>query len=133
MMWCSAKGRDRDPEQRSLPITPKLAQMLRVRAMARGSNRPLFDRIWNVSARFRVVLERLGLDLSLSPYVLRHSSIIRQIRSNVPLRIIAFNHDTSVGEIEKTYARYLGNASDDLTRKGLLADAPADNVVQLAR
>lgn len=133
MMWCSAKGRDRDPEQRSLPITPKLAQMLRVRAMARGSNWPLFDRIWNVSARFRVVLERLGLDLSLSPYVLRHSSIIRQIRSNVPLRIIAFNHDTSVGEIEKTYARYLGNASDDLTRKGLLADAPADNVVQLAR
>ena len=73
MMHCSAKGRDRDPEQRALPITPKLAQMLRARAIARGPGRPLFDRIWNMSLRFRVVLERLGLDLSLTPYTLRHS------------------------------------------------------------
>ncbi|MET4179471.1 hypothetical protein ABIB94_001563 [Bradyrhizobium sp. JR7.2] len=134
MMHCSAKGRDRDPEQRALPITPKLAQTLRARAIARGSNRLLFDRIWNLSARFRVVLERLGLDLTLTPYTLRHSSIIRQIRSNTPLRLIAFTHDTSVVEIERTYARYLNHASDD-ARKGLLADAmpPADNVVRLAR
>ena len=72
MMWCSAKGRDRDPEQRALPITPKLAQMLRARAIARGPSRPLFDRIWGMSPRFRVVLERLGLDLALTPYMLRH-------------------------------------------------------------
>ena len=135
MMWCSNKGRDRDPEQRALPITPKLAQMLRARAMARGPRRPLFDRIWSMSLRFRVVLERLGLDLSLTPYTLRHSSIIRQIRSNVALRLIAFTHDTSVQEIERTYARYLNNAMGDLTRKGLLADEapPADNVVRLNR
>jgi integrase len=136
MMWCSAKGRDRDPEQRSLPISPKLAKMLRARAIARGPSRPLFDRIWNMSLRFRVVLERLGLDLSLSPYTLRHSSIIRQIRNNVPLRVIAFTHDTSVIEIERTYGRYLGNASDDLTRRALLDDAvpvPVDNVVTLGR
>ncbi|UPT87963.1 site-specific integrase [Bradyrhizobium barranii subsp. apii] len=136
MMHCSAKGRDRDPEQRALPITPKLAEMLRARAIARGANRLLFDRIWNLSARFRAVLERLDLDLdlSLTPYTLRHSSIIRQIRSNTPLRLIAFTHDTSVVEIERTYARYLNHASDD-ARKGLLADAmpPADNVVRLAR
>lgn len=135
MMWCSSKGRDRDPEQRSLPISSKLAEMLRARAIARGPARPLFDRIWNMSARFRVVLERLGLDLSLTPYTLRHSSIIRQIRSNTPLRIIAYVHDTSVTEIEKTYARYLNNASDD-ARRGLLDDAvpPATgNVVKLAR
>jgi integrase len=50
MMHCSAKGRDRDPEQRAVPITPKLAQMLRARAMARGPNRPLFDRVWKISA-----------------------------------------------------------------------------------
>jgi integrase len=135
MLWCSAKGRDRDPEQRSVPITTKLAETLRARAISRRRNRPLFDRIWNVSLRFRVVLGRLDLDQSLTPYTLRHSSIIRQIRSNVPLRVIAFNHDTSVAEIERTYARYLNNASDDLTRKALLADdtVPMDNVVKLAR
>ncbi|MEY9183132.1 hypothetical protein ABIG06_004713 [Bradyrhizobium sp. USDA 326] len=134
MMWCSAKGRDRDPEQRALPITPKLAQMLRARAIARKSNRLLFDRIWNMSARFRIVLERLGLDLTLTPYTLRHSSIIRQIRRGTHLRIIAFNHDTSVQEIERTYARYLNPVAED-ARKGLLADdVPVlDNVVRLAR
>jgi integrase len=135
MLWCSAKGRDRDPEQRSVPITLQLAKMLRARAIARGSSQPLFNRIWNMSLRFRVVLERLGLDLSLSPYVLRHSSIIRQIRSNTPMRIIAYTHDTSTIELERTYARYLGDASED-ARSGLLDDAVmpmADNVVTLGR
>ncbi|WP_027571080.1 hypothetical protein [Bradyrhizobium sp. WSM1743] len=142
MLWCSNKGKDRDPEQRPVSITPKLAAMLRKRATTRGGKRPLFDRIWNMSARFRAVLERLDLDLSLTPYTMRHSSIIRQIRSNTPLRLIAYSHDTSVVEIERTYARYLGNASRDLTKKGLLIDAEpdvrqdrphTDNVIPLAR
>jgi hypothetical protein len=136
LMWCSNKGKDRDPEQRALSITPKLAEMLRARANTRGRNRPLFDREWDVSDRFRVVLKRLGLDLTLTPYVLRHSSIIRQIRSGKALRFIAFDHDTSTHEIETTYARYLNKAKGDLTRKGLLDDeaVPAmDNVVKLAR
>ncbi|MFK4727121.1 hypothetical protein ABIE89_008221 [Bradyrhizobium niftali] len=125
MLWCSNKGRDRDPEQRATSITPKLARMLRARADARGPKRPLFDRRWDTSARFRTVLARLDLDQTLTPYVLRHSSIIRQIRSNTPTRLVAFHHDTSVAEIEKTYARFLNNATDDLTRKGLLADDDA--------
>jgi len=134
MMWCSSKGGDRDPEQRSVSISTRLAKMLRQRANARGANRPLFDRIWNLSAGFRVVLERLNLDLSLTPYTLRHSSIIRQIRAGTPLRMIAFVHDTSVVEIERTYARYLNTASDDLIRKGLLAEPQrAGNVIKLAR
>ena len=134
MMWCSAKGRDRDPEQRALPITPRLARALRARAMARGRKRLLFDPVNQLSARFRVVLKRLDLDLTLTPYVLRHSSIIRQIRANTPLRLIAFAHDTSTIEIERTYARFLNVASDDV-RRGLLADGASavDNVVKLAR
>ncbi|MBR0746185.1 hypothetical protein JQ582_19830 [Bradyrhizobium japonicum] len=136
MIWCSNKGRaDRDPEQRMVEITPKLAAMLRARANARGRSRPLFDRLWNVSKRFDVVLKRLGLDnQKLTPYLLRHSSIIRQIRSGKALRFIAFDHDTSTVEIERTYARFLNTAKDN-SRKGLLADdVPVlDNVVRLAR
>jgi integrase len=131
-MWCSNKGAaDRDPEQRTLPITPKLAAMLRARAIARGP-RPLFDRVRKLSERFRIVLKRLGLDPTLTPYVLRHSSIVRQIRCGTPLRLIAFAHDTSTAEIERTYARYLNVASDD-TRAGLLADdaPPVENVIRL--
>lgn len=133
MLWCSNKGKDRDPEQRQAAITPALAAMLRKRAETRGAKQPLFDRIWNMAARFRVVLERLDLDLTLTPYTLRHSSIIRQIRANTPLRMIAFTHDTSVAEIERTYARYLDDVSDDLTRRGMLTEpAKPDNVIQLA-
>jgi len=102
MLWCSNKGKDRDPEQPSVPITPKLTEMLRQRAKARGMKRSLFNRIWNMSNRFRVLLERLDLDLSLTPYTLRHSSIIRMIRANTPPRMIAYVHDTSVQEIERT-------------------------------
>ena len=136
MIWCSNKGPgDRDPEQRMVQITPKLAEMLRARAIARGRNRPLFDREWDVSERFRVVLKRLGLDLTLTPYVMRHSSIIRQIRSGKALRVIAFDHDTSAAEIERTYSRYLNHAKGDLSRKGLLDDAApvVDNVVNMRR
>ncbi len=135
MVWCSNKGAHREPEQRMLSITPRLAKALRTRALARGQDRPLFDRVWGTSKSFRVVLERLGLDLTLSPYVMRHSSIIRQIRAGKPLRFIAFDHDTSTGEIERTYARHLNGARGDLSRQGLLADeaTPASNVVSLAR
>jgi integrase len=136
MLWCSNKGKDRDPEQRTVSITPGLAKMLKARAIARGPNRPLFDRIWGMSQRFRVVLERLGLDTTLTPYTMRHSSITRQMLAGTPLRLIAFSHDTSVIEIERTYARYLNDAGDDLTRKALLADdvVPApSNVVPLVR
>ncbi|UFX45437.1 hypothetical protein HAP47_0001510 [Bradyrhizobium sp. 41S5] len=136
MMWCSLKGRDREPEQRRLAVSLKLARMLRARAIARGPNRLLFDRIWDLSARFRAVLQRLGLDPTLTPYVARHASIIRQIRNGKPLRSIAFAHDTSTKEIERTYGRYLNVASEDL-RSGLLDDSAAvhgvDNVIPMVR
>jgi integrase len=136
MLWCSRKGKNRDPEQRAVPITPKLAQLLRARAIARGPNRPLFDRVWGTSKLFRGVLERLKLDTSMTPYLLRHSSIVRQLRSGKPTRFVAFCHDTSAAEIEKTYSRRLNNAGAGVERMGLLADdvVPAGgNVVSLAR
>jgi integrase len=124
MLWRSSKGKDRAPERRAVPITPALAKALRARIIARGPNKPVFDRrIWNVSARFRVVLARLNLNTTLVPYCLRHTSIIRSIRSGAPLRVIAYAHDTSVAEIERVYGRYLGGAVDDLLRPGLLNDA----------
>jgi integrase len=136
MIPCSNKGSGREPEHRAVPISPRLAKVLRDRGITRG-NKPLFEWIPRFSERFRVVLKQLDLDLSLTPYCLRHSSIIRQIRNGTPLRIIAFAHDTSIAELERTYARYLNSASDDLIRNGLLADldeAPrAGNVVRLAR
>ena len=68
-------------------------------------------------------------------YCLRHSSIVRMLLRNVPIRLVASLHNTSVAMIEKHYSRYITEHSiDDITRAGLLSEpAPAgDNVVSIA-
>ena len=68
-------------------------------------------------------------------YCLRHSSIVRMLLRNVPIRLVASLHNTSVAMIEKHYSRYITEHSDDVSRHALLqpASSVADNVVALAR
>jgi hypothetical protein len=67
-------------------------------------------------------------------YALRHSSIVRALLLNVPIRVIASGHDTSVAAIEAHYSRHISAHSDELSRRALLQDAPlAGNVVALAK
>ena len=69
-------------------------------------------------------------------YCLRHSSIVRMLLRNVPIRLVASLHNTSVAMIEKHYSKYITeHSSDDISRHGLLHRSPpaADNVVALAR
>ena len=63
-----------------------------------------------------------------------HSNIVRQILAGVPLRVVAVNHDTSVGMLERTYSRYIGDHADALARVALLDTSamPDGNVVPLA-
>ncbi len=70
-------------------------------------------------------------------YCLRHSSIVRMLLRNVPIRLVASLHNTSVAMIEKHYSKYITEHSiDDITRAGLLSEParePAvDNVVSIA-
>jgi hypothetical protein len=53
-------------------------------------------------------------------YALRHTSIVRQLISNVPIRVVAALHDTSVIMIERNYSEYIADHSDDLARPTLL-------------
>jgi integrase len=139
-MPTSRKGTNRKKkrkiELRPVPISPRLAKALRQQANGRAADAPLFDRIWNLATRFRPVVKRLGLDPTITPYALRHSSIVRQLLKGMPIRVVAANHDTSVAIIEKHYSRYILNHSDELTRATLpdLAALPSSaDVVPLAR
>lgn len=49
-------------------------------------------------------------------YALRHSSIVRQILANVPVRLVATLHDTSVQMIERNYSKFLADHSDAIAR-----------------
>jgi hypothetical protein len=59
------------------------------------------------------IFRRAGLNPDeVTIYALRHSSIVRQIKANVPIRIIAVSHDTSVRMIEQHYRWGHGPATD---------------------
>ncbi|WP_293968100.1 site-specific integrase [Sphingomonas sp.] len=54
------------------------------------------------------------------PYALRHSSIVRAIRQNLPIRLVASIHDTSVQMIERHYGRYIADGLDELAARAVV-------------
>jgi integrase len=150
LMPLSAKGRARNKrhERRPVPITGALASVLKQEAADRASDAPLLTRAdgsgWGHSRTrhhrndFRAVIEAAGLDPDeVTLYALRHSSIVRQLLANVPIRIVATLHDTSVKMIERTYSRYIASHGDEIARRALLETyaqpSAAHNVVTLAK
>jgi integrase len=114
-MPSSLKGRNRRKRGINygpLPISPRLAKVLRQLASSRAASGPLFDKPRKLSNRFRSVARRLGLSSELTPYCLRHTSIVRQLLKGVPVRVVAAHHDTSIAMIEKHYSRYILKSTD---------------------
>jgi len=149
LMPLSAKGRRRDKrhERRPVPITPALAAVLKQEAAGRPHDSPLLLRDngerWGHGRRrhhrrdFRAVVEATALDpdvVTLS--ALRHSSIVRMLLANTPIRIVATLHDTSVKMVERTYSKHIAEHTDALARRALLDTAqtpPAANIVPLPK
>ncbi|MER8567553.1 integrase [Mesorhizobium sp. M0924] len=80
------------------------------------------------------VRRRAGMP-AVIPYGLRHSSIVRGIRANLPIRLVAALHDTSVPMIERHYGRWIVDGLEDLAAAAVVALVPTEgsNVVPLAR
>src|SRR5262249_7776911 len=107
-----------------VPLTPSLAERLRRMAAGRGDTEPLLvqpdgHHRKDQSRRFTKIAKAAKLPAGTVLYSLRHSSIVRQILKNIPLKLIAEKHDTSVVEIERTYARWIKHHGDDLIRSAL--------------
>ena len=134
MMPPSRKGRQKKRmEKKPVPIPPSLVARLRAAAGDRPGDAPLLlqpeSKPWTNGTHVRLfgrVAKAAGLDprvVTIS--ALRHSSIVRQLLANVPVRVVASYHDTSVQMIEKTYSKYILDHTDVLTRRALLdLDAP---------
>jgi integrase len=152
MMPKSAKGGGRNrsvkkTERYSVPITAQLAARLKLAAQGRADDAPLLMQSdgssWdknpgqNYHRQVDKVVTTIGLDpADVTMYCLRHSSIVRMLLRNVPIRLVASLHNTSVAMIEKHYSRYITEHSiDDIARVGLLSEPTpaADNVVALVR
>jgi hypothetical protein len=148
----SAKGdtasRDRRRERTPVPIPAALAAKLAA-AAGRSDDAPLLDRGNGLGGwlgaggrqadyyrkPFRELVGHPKLPANVTPYALRHSSIVRMLPANVPVRLVASLHDTSVAMIEKHYSKYINDHADAIPRRAMLdlgaGDEQANNVVPL--
>ena len=125
MMPSSRKGRGvRKIRHYPVPIPLPLAKRLAGRSgdlLLRSD-----DRSWTNERgrRFAAAVKSAGLDPTIiTLYALRHTSIVRQLLGNVPVRVVAVLHDTSVAMIERTYSKYIASHTDDLARAVMLQSA----------
>ena len=151
MMPKSGKGGSKNRaskkvERYSVPITVQLAVGLRVAAKGRADDAPLLlqgdGSPWGANPCQRYhrhigkIVTAVGLDPAVvTVYSLRHSSIVRMLLANVPVRLVASLHNTSVTMIERTYSKHITEYADEHARKALLQHEPpsGDSVVALAR
>ena len=143
----SGKGGSRNrsakkAERYSVPITVQLAAKLRVAANGRADHAPLLLQAdgspWgdNPGAGYHrdvdKIVTAIGADPDATMYALRHSSIARMLLQNVPIRLVASLHNTSVAMIERTYSKYITEYSDGISRKALLQLPVGGTVAALA-
>ena len=70
----------------------------------------------------------------MTPYSLRHSSIVRLLRSGLPNRLVAAVHDTSTEMLERHYSGAIHDLLDDVVASAIVPLAPAGgNSVVLLR
>jgi integrase len=140
MMPTSRKGRGQKKMSRGpVPIPTALVTRLGLVTSDRPGKTPLLVKHsgapWKKSDHsrlFRRAAIRAGLNPSeVTIYALRHSNIVRQLLAGVPARVVAVNHDTSIGMLERTYSRYIGDHSDSLARLALLDTSAPSNVVPI--
>jgi integrase len=68
---------------------------------------------------WQAVMTEAGL-VGVIPYALRHSSIVRGIRSNLPIRLVAALHDTSVTMIERHYSRWITEGLEEMAARAIV-------------
>jgi integrase len=129
MMPSARKGKGRKRiERRPVPIPLNLVTALKQASVGKSSEAPLLTRRdgapWRHSDHrhpFARAVKAAGLDPAVATlYALRHSSIVRQLLANVPIRVVAVQHDTSVVMLERTYSKHIADHADALSRRALL-------------
>ncbi len=147
----SGKGGGRNRSQKkierySVPITVQLAAKLNAAAHGRADDAPLLVQSdgtpWgrNPGQRYHRHVAEAVTAIGLNPdvvtmYALRHSSIVRMLLQNIPARVIASLHNTSIRMLETNYSRFITEHSDDISRKALLQPEPqiGSKVVAIGR
>lgn len=158
MVPVSRKGNRAKPKSIThvaIPIGTDVIEALRPVAVGRAADSPLLERWllrqvaaarWERAGRGRwqgasaltrpfSLIRGLAALPTAIPYSLRHTSIVRDIRKNLPIRLVAGKHDTSVAIIEKHYSKFIVSGLEDMLRTAIVPLVPAEtageNVVSL--
>ena len=116
MMPVSRKGSGQKKARFTpVPITPELADRLKGRSgvlLKRADGVP-----WakvSLAHHFAGAMEGVTFNnpSKVTMYSLRHTSIVRQLLANVPTRVVAGLHETSVVMIERNYSKYIADHAD---------------------
>lgn len=143
MMPGSQKGRRRREKPLvAVPIAAEAMRLLAPAAAGRRPDEPLLQRwyhrqvgqfTWGRDSRrgwgpasgtvkwWAATLERAGLPADTVMYALRHSSIVRGLRAMLPVRLVAALHDTSTEMLERHYAAFIVDMTEDLARRAAIS------------
>lgn len=91
---------------------------------------------WQDSAELRrpwgEIVKRAGLPEAV-PYCFRHSSIVKMLKANKPIRLVASVHDTSIGMIERHYSAFIVDALEDVVRDTIIPLVPQDTGAKVVK
>ncbi len=79
--------------------------------------RQAWGRAYEINELWAKTVALAGIPTDTIMYALRHSSIVRGLMANLPVRLVAALHDTSVAMIEKHYSAFIVDMADELARR----------------
>ncbi len=156
MVPASRKGREGKTSHAPVPVGVDVLDALLPAATGRAKDAALLERWrheqvaggiqWQRAGRgqwmaageltrpWRLIRERAGMP-SVIPYALRHSSIVRGIRANLPIRLVAALHDTSVAMIERHYGHWIADGLGDMAAAAVMPLVPQDggNIIPITQ
>jgi integrase len=136
----SFKGKGRSPELIKVPVGKDVLEALQPAIVGRKNAETLLQKWrykqvnatkwvrnsrgpWKTASEmtreWRCVVAQAGLE-GVIPYALRHTSIVRGIRANLPIRLVAALHDTSVVMIERHYSRWITEGLEEMAAKAIV-------------
>lgn len=140
MMPSSLKGKNKAPILIPLPLGEDVISLLMEvhygrkpedALLERWTHRQISGNKWErekrgpwstpseMTRKWKAVMSKIELS-GFVPYALRHSSIVRSIRMNIPIRLVASTHDTSVAMIEKTYSRFIADGLSEISARAVV-------------
>lgn len=147
MVPVSRKGRGGKSGHITMPVGRDVLDALMPITIGRPASAPLFERWryqqapgeirWQRSGRgpwqspSELVrpwheIRRRAEQPDVIPYALRHSSVVKGIRANLPIRLVAALHDTSTAMIERHYAKWITSGLEEMARAAIVPMVPID-------